>query len=384
MTLTLRTDPSHPGGGFALLEGASLAGVSSITVENGFSGQFLGDDGKWGRHAFALPVEDAPGGLSLGPHIVDHVPTELQVELRTGEGRRLGRIFWTDVIPSRTLASVTSAQVLEDRRRAEERNAARIALAALESIAAEEAETRRAEERARLEQAALESVEQAMDEEEAPRIAAAEAADRAPLAPGAATEAVALAVPELALGCQTVGRHEPPFARSPAIAVDADAIFTRFYDERPSRIYAVIAIVVAVAASASGLALKPDLLSEISQFVPNAWSPMPTRAIAQRRESLVGQGCQLVSNADEWRSGDWSAQIAVADDVDDARTACLKLHRRFSKFYFDAPHILALDDKGSRTFSVRLSGNLDRARSLCRFITGDGGECSVVRSGVPS
>ena len=112
MTLTLRTDSSHPGGGFALLEGAGLAGVTAISFENGFSGQFLGENGKWGRNAFAFPVQEAPGGaLRLGPAIVDRVPTELQVELRDSQGRSLGKVFWADVIPSRTTLAGSGLQV---------------------------------------------------------------------------------------------------------------------------------------------------------------------------------------------------------------------------------------------------------------------------------
>ena len=143
MTLSLRNDRSRAGGGFALLEGEGLADVSTIAIENASSpGSYLGEDGKWGKAPFQFPVEAASGGLSLGPHVVDFVPTDMQVALHAQDGRDLGKLFWADVIPSRNPRSVTSSQVFDDRRRKAEEA---VRLAATQAAAEE---TKRAEDEA--------------------------------------------------------------------------------------------------------------------------------------------------------------------------------------------------------------------------------------------
>ncbi len=246
MTLVLKTDPSQPGGGFALLEGVALDGVSSISIENGFSGQFLGEDGKWARNAFAFPVEPAPGGrLSLGPHIVDHVPTELQVELRTGEGRPLGKLFWTDVIPSRNPGSVTSAQVLEERRRRAQQQVAE-ETAALARVAARNAEEQAAKEREAMERTAfLENERAAADAR-----ASAEAEDARRRA-AAAKEEDAKRPPTPILSAA---------AAAPVLAV-APAPSSLPRPRRRSRWpLLVLLILLPLAAVAAALTLRPDLL----------------------------------------------------------------------------------------------------------------------------
>lgn len=105
MGLTLRTDPRHPSGGYAILSGPDVAGVSALSVENVFSTQFLGPDGRWGklRHAFTIaPAGGDPPAVSLGPEIVDHVLTDLLVALRDGDGTLLDRLVWPEgVVPRR-------------------------------------------------------------------------------------------------------------------------------------------------------------------------------------------------------------------------------------------------------------------------------------------
>ena len=105
MTLSVRNDPTKPSGGSALLEGPGLSGVSALSVENIYSGLFLAPDGRWAKQPHAFPVTasaDDPAALSLGPSIVDFIPGELQLALRTQDGRDLGRLFWVDIVPSRS------------------------------------------------------------------------------------------------------------------------------------------------------------------------------------------------------------------------------------------------------------------------------------------
>ena len=106
MALSVCNDPSRPSGGHAILEGSDLAGVTSLVLENIHSGLFLTEGGRWAKlpHRFAVQaVEDDPAVLRLGPEIVDHVPAELQLALRSGDGRELGRLLWLDIVPSRSL-----------------------------------------------------------------------------------------------------------------------------------------------------------------------------------------------------------------------------------------------------------------------------------------
>ena len=109
MSPTIRNDPSRPSGGHALLEGPGLAGVVAVTVENVSSGLFLSAGGRWAKLPHPFPVEPEGDALRLGPAVVDHVPEELLVALRSGDGRDLGRLFWLDVMPSRGRTIVGSA-----------------------------------------------------------------------------------------------------------------------------------------------------------------------------------------------------------------------------------------------------------------------------------
>lgn len=152
MTLSISNDRSRAGGGFALLEGEGLADVTTIAIENASSpGLYLGEDGKWGKAPFGFPVEaTSAGSISLGPHIVDFVPTDMQVALHAQDGRELGKVFWADIIPSRNPRSLTSAEVfrrLEETRDAEQaaRDAAQLA-AAEDTRRRAEADARRQEE----------------------------------------------------------------------------------------------------------------------------------------------------------------------------------------------------------------------------------------------
>ncbi len=101
MSLTIRNDPARLSGGHALLEGTGLAGVEALTVENVSNGLFLSAGGRWAKQSHPFPVEPKGEALRLGPAIVDHVPEELLIALRSSAGRDLGRLFWLDVMPSR-------------------------------------------------------------------------------------------------------------------------------------------------------------------------------------------------------------------------------------------------------------------------------------------
>ncbi len=244
MTLILRNDLSHPGGGFALLEGQALAGVTAITIENGFApGQFLGEDGKWGRNPFAFPIEEkAPGVLSLGPHIVDHVPTELQVELRSSEGRALGQLFWADVIPSRNPGSVKTRDVLEERRRRAEQRAA---------------DERSAFERAAVERAAQEQAAREAAVEETSRVAAQAAAR-------AEAEAAQRHAANRSSENATAVKIFPPKAEATVVP------------KRRSRWPLVAALVLLpLGAAAALIAVHPATLEELRQPQPKQGSTPP-------------------------------------------------------------------------------------------------------------
>ena len=111
MSLTIRNDPARPSGGHALLEGEDLDGVEAVTVENASNGLFLSAAGRWAKLPHSFPIEPEGAALRLGPEIVDHVPEELLVVLRSSNGRDLGRLFWLDVMPSRGRSVVVPVAV---------------------------------------------------------------------------------------------------------------------------------------------------------------------------------------------------------------------------------------------------------------------------------
>ena len=142
MSLSIKNDSGRPSGGYAILEGPGLQGLTLLAIENCYSGMFLGEDGRWGKSPFLFPVEPAPGApdaLLLGPHIVDFVPTELQIGLRTQAGVELGRLFWVDIIPSRNPGAITSTAVFAD---LAQRAAEKVALDAKQKKAEEDAAAR--------------------------------------------------------------------------------------------------------------------------------------------------------------------------------------------------------------------------------------------------
>ncbi len=106
MTLSVKSDPSRIGGGYAVLTGERLVGVSALSVQNCFSGLFLDLHGRWSKTPLAFPVEaiiGQPQSILLGPEIVDHIATDLQVAFGSEAGEGLGFVSWEDILPRRKI-----------------------------------------------------------------------------------------------------------------------------------------------------------------------------------------------------------------------------------------------------------------------------------------
>ena len=91
MPLTLTSDPSRPGGGYAILQVDTGAAPASLAFEDRSTGLFLAPGGKWTKQPHHFDVEriDATR-VRLGPDIVDHVDADAILALHRQDAGVLG------------------------------------------------------------------------------------------------------------------------------------------------------------------------------------------------------------------------------------------------------------------------------------------------------
>ena len=386
MTLTLRNDISHPGGGFALLEGSVLAGVTAITIENGFApGQFLGEDGKWNRNPFAFPIdENAPGVLLLGPHIVDLVPTELQVELRSSEGRTLGQLFWADIIPSRNSGSIRATDVLEERRRrADQRETEERAALMLETAVKEQAAAvQKVIEAQALRDRAANQLARVAANQAAALVKNAEGYRRAEDVSNKEVVALVSEIPSRASifdkGVQLDDKIE---RRVETISVQ------KIPPKENGSAKAITLILVGILVGVCAVSMYPNIFSMVAAVfdsTSNAVSIIKPEAkhfderLLERDSTMVHETehrCPVVTN--ESRLGDFSAQVAVSKNQEEAKALCSRLDARFSKHYFGFPHVLFV---AGDLYRIRLTGSRTSMEKICQAIKDDGGSCFVTKA----
>lgn len=113
MTLTVSSDTTKPGGGFAILrlDGSSLP--NEIALEDRSSGLYLAEAGKWSKQPTYFKVDPVDANsVRLGPEIVDFMPSDTPVAVYAAAGGVVGNVVWTEIRPS---AGAASGDVLPDR-----------------------------------------------------------------------------------------------------------------------------------------------------------------------------------------------------------------------------------------------------------------------------
>ena len=113
MPLTLTSDPSRPGGGYAILQVDTGAAPASLAFEDRSTGLFLAPGGKWTKQPHHFDVERIDAmRVRLGPDIVDHVDADAILALHRQDAGVLGVQVWPAIRPS---AGAASGDVMPDR-----------------------------------------------------------------------------------------------------------------------------------------------------------------------------------------------------------------------------------------------------------------------------
>ena len=113
MPLTLTSDPSRAGGGYAILEVEGVAAPAALALEDRSSGLYLAPGGKWTKQPNYFNVEQIDKtSVRLGPDIVDHVEADTILALHAQGAGMLGVQVWPAIRPS---AGASSGDVMPDR-----------------------------------------------------------------------------------------------------------------------------------------------------------------------------------------------------------------------------------------------------------------------------
>jgi hypothetical protein len=114
MGLSVQSDPSHPGGGYAILTSDAGGLPDELAIEDRMTEMFLNQVGEWTRRAVLLRVErlDA-ASVRLGPAIVDAISADSVIAFHEPEGLALGALIWPATI--RPSAGAGGSVVLPDR-----------------------------------------------------------------------------------------------------------------------------------------------------------------------------------------------------------------------------------------------------------------------------
>ena len=99
MGLSVRGDPSHPGGGYAILTSDAGGLPDEVAIEDRMMEMFLNEVGEWTRRPVLLRVEriDA-ASVRLGPRIVDAISADSVIAFHEPEGMALGALVWPATI----------------------------------------------------------------------------------------------------------------------------------------------------------------------------------------------------------------------------------------------------------------------------------------------
>ena len=111
MSLTLKSDPSRPGGGYAILR-VDGGAPSSVAIEDRSSGLYLAPGGKWTKQPNYFDIEPIDAtDARLGPEIVDHVEADTILALHSAGAGVLGILVWPAIRPS---AGASSGNVIDE------------------------------------------------------------------------------------------------------------------------------------------------------------------------------------------------------------------------------------------------------------------------------
>lgn len=118
MGLKIRSDPSHPAGGYAILTSDAGSLPASIAIEDRSREECLNESGQWTRKRVLLEVEQIDAGnVRLGPTIVDNILSDSPIVIYGPNGNTLDTLVWPVIRPS---AGAAIGAVLAGRRAIEE------------------------------------------------------------------------------------------------------------------------------------------------------------------------------------------------------------------------------------------------------------------------
>ncbi|WP_294532291.1 hypothetical protein [uncultured Rhodoblastus sp.] len=112
ITLSLKSDPSRPGGGYAILRVEGGAAPSAVAIEDRSSGLYLARGGKWTKQPNYFDIEPVDAtDARLGPEIVDHVEADTILALHSAGAGVLGILVWPAIRPS---AGASNGNVIDE------------------------------------------------------------------------------------------------------------------------------------------------------------------------------------------------------------------------------------------------------------------------------
>ncbi len=112
MSLTLKSDPSRPGGGYAILCVEGGAAPAAVAIEDRSSGLYLTQGGKWTKQPNYFDIEAInTTSARLGPEIVDHVEADTILALHAAGAGAFGILVWPAIRPS---AGASSGYVIAE------------------------------------------------------------------------------------------------------------------------------------------------------------------------------------------------------------------------------------------------------------------------------
>lgn len=110
MGLSVRGDPSHPGGGYAILTSHGGELPSNLIIEDRFSEQFLNEAGQWTRKRVLLAVASIDAfNVRLGPAIVNAIASDLVIAFHSADGATFGELAWPTTVRPRAGAGGNGA-----------------------------------------------------------------------------------------------------------------------------------------------------------------------------------------------------------------------------------------------------------------------------------
>ena len=110
MGLSVRGDPSHPGGGYAILTSDGDRLPAELAIEDRASELFLNEAGQWTRKHVLLAVAPIDStSVRLEPAIVNAIASDLPIAFYSPDGAALGALVWPATVRPRAGAGGNSA-----------------------------------------------------------------------------------------------------------------------------------------------------------------------------------------------------------------------------------------------------------------------------------